>query len=317
MDGIASLTEQYATKDRGGGVALGNCFMVYTKATSLSPIWYHRTANTGYPADLVNAAVAIERSLPVHDRHGTEHVALTSLPVPSDPPYNDVERLPWFFMHASVSKKHGIVGEGCMVQTMLLILHRPWCVLELCCSNSSLLRSVLGFLRLAARDDSKTYGWALSLVEYELSRRASCQALPEEERFGKAKLHHVCAGIFLASVNSFNGLWLRTICTCAIKLDIPVSDVGRLLSSSVDPSLQMPCIQSPFRTAQLLSMPKRPAYCSLQLRQNNYLKSSSSFSGLPRPWSDAGTSKTVGNGMRSFLIKLYAETIADATAWVK
>ncbi|KGO47844.1 hypothetical protein PEX1_056050 [Penicillium expansum] len=238
------LAQICASFDEGGGVALGDAFVIYSIVAS-SPDWSTTAFKSGLQAELISAASAVGNAIPVLvTTEKVFTVDLVSLPCLEHPPFNSAretsprDSLPWFLINASKFPKHQIVGRETLVESLLVILQRPWCVLELCCCNSPAISAIHQFATIAAKIIPEIYNNALVLLHQELRRR-TVPSLGDLKhlKLSFAKLDttwftikEVYTNLSSSRLRSHNSFWLRLISTCALYLDISCSDLVRILS---------------------------------------------------------------------------------------
>ncbi|OKL59294.1 hypothetical protein UA08_05222 [Talaromyces atroroseus] len=160
---------------------------------------------------------------------------------------------PHFLLNAALHERHCIIGRDSPIETLLVLLRRPWCVLEICVSNrheknTGVLEAMLTFARTAQEFDYAGYRTAVFLLEYELLARARTRvychshAMKQGECFGRAnaeskgysfnssrRVYAMCNTVFLPSLMSFNSFWIRLICVCAIELGVSFSCMINML----------------------------------------------------------------------------------------
>jgi hypothetical protein len=216
--------------DRGGGVSNEqNTFLVY----SVRPIpsAWPAAPSAEQRSQLEITANAIAEQLEIwHDFSIVRAMTLRPLPlsgVPDDDRTSIGRRLPWFFINAATNGAIAIVGRESYVQTMLCVLRRPWCILELCCVNTSALRLLLRFATQAAEFDVDGYLPAVGLLSHELRMRECRFAVKSCPDGVPQKM--VLKSLCLAAEESFNALWLRAIYETAFELKIAFSELGGML----------------------------------------------------------------------------------------
>lgn len=227
---MKSGPELCVAADIGGGVAIGDTFLVY----SVAVVPEIPLVSADSLPRLEAAAKAVAEKLPIHlENSNIDLSQLGRVPFPGDPAAKMIRRLPWFYIHAAGFKKHAVVGKISLVDTLLRVLSRPWCVLELCCMpDKENISALLRFAHKAYELDSKIYTGAVRLITHELETRDA----PDSTRYylddqPSPLLEEVYAALFLPSENSYNSLWLRIIYTCALQLNVSFSELGRLLDS--------------------------------------------------------------------------------------
>lgn len=224
---LPTLCSRY---DHGAGGLVGSSFVIYTVAT-LPPTL--QLLSLTPPTTLATLASTVADRIPINL---SIKGGLISLPSPalSTAGGREVDRLPWFFINAARYSKHTIAGRGSIVETLLTVLRRPWCVLELCCTPISTVQSLLAFAEYADGFDQAGYSAAVALFRHELTARAHpdlslCRGALNPSR-SVAALRSLCSAVFSTSLRSYNGFWLRLICVSAFWLGISYSRLGLLLN---------------------------------------------------------------------------------------
>jgi hypothetical protein len=245
------LSQLCASFDKGGGVALGDAFAIYSVVAS-SPDWSTTSSKSRFQAELISAASAVGNVIPVLvTTENVFTVNIVSLPCLKHPPFNSAREisphdcLPWFLINASKFSKHQIVGRKDIVESLLMILQRPWCVLELCCCDSPTISAIHRFAVIATQLNPELYNHALVLLHQELRRRT----IPSFGDIKPSKLSLIKPWISFAELDitwfslkevytelsssrlrSHNSFWLRLISTCAPYLGMSCSDLVCILS---------------------------------------------------------------------------------------
>lgn len=260
-NGLSSPLSECAAKDTGGGVSLNYVFAIYSTAT-LPPIWrdiLHAapSATEIHIKSLEALANKISDFLPIHTSwddiksspSSYKNDQIQSLP-PTFPTINFSSSIvtqqitkhkPHFLINAALHERHCIIGQDSRLQTLLVILRRPWCVLEICVSNlhkTDVLEAVLAFAKTAQELDCSGYSTAVFLLEYELeTRRCYFQAVKHrssslkehvtvmidrshlrlQKGSSSRQVYKMCNTVFLPSLKSFNSFWIRLICVSAIE----------------------------------------------------------------------------------------------------
>ncbi|KAL4915625.1 hypothetical protein BDW62DRAFT_122588 [Aspergillus aurantiobrunneus] len=223
-----------AALDHGGGVRFGpQTFAIYSCAP-LPPSFELVKQNDALGAQLKTSASRVCKTLPVYVNFKAPAVAqLCSLPVPrAQPPANTIYRLPWFLINSATLNEHCVVGRGSVVESLLVILQRPWCVLEVCCADIETVATVREFAVLAAQADPESYNAAVRLLNHEYRARISPVISdvfhvvdPPASPCSEKVLRDIYAATTL--IRSYNRFWLPLICSCAVYLDLPLSEVVR------------------------------------------------------------------------------------------
>ncbi len=209
--------------DHGGGVFINSTFMVYT-LNSYPPSLTQEMLDPPHPLKV--AASRIVSHIPfVFHLSSTDE--MTSLPVPGNVE-DEIHRIPYFFANAATCKRGlCVAGRDSVIETLLAVLRRPWCVLELCCASDDAV-SALSQFALAARDIHPSgYTAAVFLLQHELATRGPHQICTARSDY--SRLLEVCKTVFSISSNSYNGFWLRLVCCVAVGMGLQYSVVGQML----------------------------------------------------------------------------------------
>lgn len=249
-----------ASYDVGGGVALGDSFAIYS-ITAFLPDRSRIRANSTIYAELTTAAFAVTGMLPVLVHLRDMASDLVSLPCPTHHSQKrtgksmTVDCFPWYLINAGKYSKHCVVGRDNIVESLLVVLQRPWCVLELCCCDTPTIAAIHGFATVAMRIDRTRYRSAVRLISHELTRRTGDQAenlepcrvsLLASWRDGKSMdqiwndVYATYADLSQHSLRSHNGFWLCLISVCAVYLGVACSELVQQLWDAA----QMPALVS-------------------------------------------------------------------------
>lgn len=251
------LSQLCASSDEGGGVALGDSFAIYSiVATSLD--WSTTSSKYEFQGELISAASAVENVIPVLvTTENVFTVNIVSLPCLKHPPFNPAreisphDSLPWFLINASKFSKHQIVGHKDIVESLLIILQRPWCVLELCCCDSLAISAIHRFAVIATKLNPRLYKHALLLLHQELRRR-TIPSIGDIKPFIIPRISfadfdniffpikEVYKELSSKRLPSHNSFWLRLISTCALYLGISCSNLVRILSNMTPTGVDFP-----------------------------------------------------------------------------
>lgn len=246
-----TLPEMCAEYDKGGGVRFKENFVIYTTAP-LSPSLRSTITGRSSCPRLTAAAARILNTIPIYyNRHEVLEADLVSLLRPTN------DQKPWWIMHAAMNKSHCIVGTNNVVETLLLVLRRPWCVLELCGTSLATLESLYAFATLASDINPKEYAAAIALLSHELSKKSGMESREKHgQKVSMQAIQSFCADIFTASENSYNGFWMRALCVCALWLDVSFSEMAlRLLDQEKSSGALQPRISRPLHTLSTCSYP--------------------------------------------------------------
>ncbi|RAL08835.1 uncharacterized protein BO97DRAFT_472790 [Aspergillus homomorphus CBS 101889] len=224
-----------AQLDQGGGVRFGSqTFAIYSCAPLPSSCQRLQNDVATY-ARLTASAGRVCETLPVLVNLEPSALAqLASLPVPSSPPVGAIPTVPWFLLRASMFERHCVIGSQSAVESLLVVLQRPWCVLEACCCNSETIAALRGFAQLAAQVDPSRYDAAVRLFSHEIWVRGSSttDGIPRPavscvSRASLATVRTIYVASTLTAVTSYNRFWLSLICSCAVYLEVSFSEVVR------------------------------------------------------------------------------------------
>lgn len=236
-----SLLQACAIHDRGGGVSLtDDVFAIYSTAV-LPSFWQkilQRESDSISP--LRQAASTVAATSPIYTAwESLPANGLVSLPCPPAQKDTLVQK-PWFLINAAISREHCIIGQGSVVETLLVVLRRPWCVLEICCSSNSVtIAAVLDFALLARMFDPTGYDTAVYLLTHEFRRRTFTghgiwvAGESYRSRASVADLRDVCSAVFVPSTRSYNSFWICLICVCAVELALPLSTIVRAMTDDI------------------------------------------------------------------------------------
>ena len=266
-----SITQICASYDLGGGVSLGGSFVIYSVATPLKPSSNIRGSSKLY-TELQRAASCVAEVIPVYLSSGPGmRTKFISLPYPNQNNHaqqrKETKRAnpvvgspPWFLINAAISPRHCIAGQNSVVETLLTILQRPWCVLEVCCCDIRTVAAVYKFAVAAEKrvdSNSRTYGAAVRLLGHELRKRGinANNEKPEDSSTHPLPLSLECPSSELWNddsvripstmftriretygdlainngLRSHNPFWLCLISVCAVYLGISCSSFAKTL----------------------------------------------------------------------------------------
>lgn len=276
----SSLLLTCAENDKGGGVSLNHVIFAIYSTAKLPSLWTDIVPTTPpatslYVKRLQKLANSISIYLPIciswddvrslwpRENHQilslnkslpTSSAASVSSYIARDSIRREVTgQKPQFLINAALYKEHCIVGQGSIVETLLVVLRRPWCVLEICVSIShdiDVLQEILAFAKIAQERDYTGYSTAVFLLEYEIAvrdRQHRYQAIDKlrkcfgddthyliersvwswapprrkrDSRFSSRRVYEMCNTVFIPSLKSFNSFWIRLLCVSAIELEV-------------------------------------------------------------------------------------------------
>lgn len=237
-----------ALYDVGGGVCLADSFAIYS-VVAFPPKWATIEIDHIICSQLEEAASLVATKIPIlsnlRDHPGLD---LVSLPCPPRGPAqgnictSPVDSLPWFLIHAARYSKHCVLGRSDALISLLVVLQRPWCILELCCCDTPTVAALHNLATLAMKFDALTYRPALELLAHELSCRIDNP--PNLPRVNHSiGVTHRCPqqrGAFnlykelsRSSLRSHNSFWIGLISICAVYLGLAFSDITKILGDLV------------------------------------------------------------------------------------
>lgn len=240
---MQTISELCARYDNGAGVSIGGgTFAIYSVA-SLPQRWHDLLQSSSVLLSrLAVLASAVASTIPIyHSVNDLSSCNLISLPRPLVEENNSpLANRPWFLINAAVSERHCIVGNNSLIESLLAVLRRPWCILEICCSSLATVDAMLDFAVVVAEIDQRGYSASVVLLSHEKTRRKTKtdgaedgSPLPRFETCGPYRslkgLQEVCAVIFAAGIRSYNAFWLGLICVCGVELDISFSELSQAL----------------------------------------------------------------------------------------
>lgn len=270
-----------ASYDLGGGVGLGDSFAIHSIAALSSACKLHQDGSKG-DAELAEAASEVTQLLPVWIT--LEDVALgrfSSLPYPTQDPakldrtHHPLNHPPWFLVNAAASMNHCILGQGSAVESLLMVLRQPWCVLEICCCDIQTVTRVSEFATLAEKIHPGDYTIAIRLLSHELeariadkSRVSNCDTnwLDDRSDYWMIPLPTLVltrtfyTDLFFHGRQSRNPFWLCLIVICAVSLNLAFSDLAGYLFGDADYRSTLECLEK----ATLFTLPP-------ELRKANFV----------------------------------------------
>ena len=241
-----------ASYDHGGGVGLGENFVIYTISHSQPHLELVESDFLKTLASNVARYVKIYYTLPADVcLHSLPHESVYKHPrlMQKYLKQKDRPQLPSFFVNAASSQTICIAGIKDDVTTLLGILRRPWCVLELCSVGREATKALLVFARAASSVDCSGYAGSAALLRYQLDCREG--DVLDRRRSGirdggywkswrlykggrRSVLKNICEAVFESTLGSFNGFYIRAIISCAVEVEVGWAAMGRFLAGSKD-----------------------------------------------------------------------------------
>ena len=227
---------------------LADSFAIYSVVAS-PPRWSTIRFDPRIYSELENAASTVAGTLPVLTTLPSNRLPdLGSLERPSrqhlenNATLRPCENLPWFLINAARYSKHCILGQNSVLDSLLIVLQRPWCILELCCCNTPTIVAVQAFVTVAIKFDYVTYSPASRILAHEILQRKQrhchdfgsvyLRSTPQHRRISSSS----CPDVFLiykelswSCLQSHNPFWVGLICTCAVWLGVSFSDLTLIL----------------------------------------------------------------------------------------
>lgn len=235
--------------DLGGGVRLGDAFAIYS-VVAFSPNWNSINHDPEVHNELEDALSSVMAILPIYTvipRTAWDDIG--SLPGPrQDAGTGPWDHLPLFLMNAARFQKHCVLGHHTAMETLLRILQRPWCVLELCCCRTSIVTAVLNFASAASRTDPAIYDPAIEILSYELAIRSDIRIIhlavyqPPNDYWSKVRV--IYTALSPSRLLSHNSLWIGILCACAVYLGVSFSNLTAKLWDPPSASLGRRILQT-------------------------------------------------------------------------
>ncbi|PLB44646.1 hypothetical protein P170DRAFT_480396 [Aspergillus steynii IBT 23096] len=260
-----------ACYDFGGGVGLGDSFAIHSIAAFSSGRKLRQDGSLG-DAELAEAATAVTQLLPVWIN--LEDVApgqFSSLPHPTHDPAmpgktHPLDHPPWFLVNAAASRNHCILGQDCAVESLLMVLRQPWCVLEICCCDTQTVTRVSKFAIIAEKIYPGNYTIAIKLFSHELetrivdrTRTLDCNINCLDDRLDDWMVPHptlamvrtLYTDLFFHGRHSRNPFWLCLMVVCAVSLNLAFSDLAGYLFDDANYRSTLQCLEK----TTLLALP--------------------------------------------------------------
>ncbi|KAJ5156352.1 hypothetical protein N7492_009155 [Penicillium capsulatum] len=243
--------------DFGGGVTLGDAFAIYS-VVAFPPNWNSINYDPDTQGELTDALSSVTRVLPIYVELPESALGdIRSLATPRQQSTTSPRNhLPMFLMNAARSRKHCVLGHRTAEESLLRILQRPWCVLELCCCQTSIVVAVQNFASAASRIDRDIYDPANQLLSYELARRSELRPSDltmfghlTSQRFQSQassaswpESRAIYTALSPSRLLSHNPFWIGVLCACAVYLGVSISHLSLMLWSppGVSPSTMTP-----------------------------------------------------------------------------
>ncbi|KAK1139355.1 hypothetical protein N8T08_000806 [Aspergillus melleus] len=259
----SALGQICACYDLGGGVGLGDSFAIHSIAALSSGRKLHQDRSIR-DAELAEAASAVTELLPVWiDLADVAPGRFSSLPYPTHDPAtpgkpHPFDHPPWFLVNVAASKYHCILGQNCVVESLLMVLRQPWCVLEICCCATKTVILVSQFATIAEKIYPGSYTIAIRLLSHEMETRAADRAGTSDsainwtdDRLGAlmiprptlALVRSLYTDLFFHGRQSRNPFWLCLIVVCAVSLDIAFSDLAGHLFDDANYRSTLECLE--------------------------------------------------------------------------
>lgn len=243
--------------DVGGGVHLEGRFAIYSIAAAPSS-WKRDEIDQELLAELENTASVVAQRLPILTTTSPDlTTCLSSLPCPPRQRRKEAfvelcNGRPWFLINAALYTRHCILGCHNALESLLMVLQRPWCILELCCCETPVVAAIHDFVMAAAKLGPVIYRPAVILLSHEISQRTKiCCSQPHPLVSTTSRRWRLTSGkprpdaiagykeLSRNSIRSHKSFWIGLIVTCAIHLELPFCDVILTLGES-SPAASLP-----------------------------------------------------------------------------
>ncbi|KAJ5464362.1 uncharacterized protein N7458_000048 [Penicillium daleae] len=238
-----------ALYDAGGGVRFSDSFAIYS-IVAFPPEWATIKLDPIIIDQLERAASLVATKIPILSKLPEPPLPdLVSLPCPprtlsqSDSRTSPCDQLPWFLIHAATYPKHCVFGRSDSLASLLVVLQRPWCILELCCCDASTIAALHDFAILALEIDGPTYSPAVTLLAHELSHRKDGHSKSSPVKSLASTTQNDPEGhdafamyreLSRSCLRSHNSFWIGLITACAVYLGVAFSDLTKMLGDLVD-----------------------------------------------------------------------------------
>lgn len=251
-----------AGQDTGGGLENDGRFLIltHTRGVTLGEVvqddrlWLEKLRRL--TDDICKRLEILTSSQQLHD-HPIKALKYTS----------DAPGIPWFFVNAARSSRHCIVGTGTASDTLISVLQRPWCALEICCIRDVwVVEKLLAFAKLLSEVNPfhNVIRPALSMLEAELRHRTLSNAITVENTWLSyrapmsrldTRIRDTSSIIFAISLSSRKGTWLCAIFTMLVALDTSIGTIAASLASPQVSVLEARVTGFPLGQAVLLEAP--------------------------------------------------------------
>lgn len=247
-EGRLTPAQRCSRYDFGGGVRFGDTFAIYS-VVAFPPNWNSINHHPKVHNELEDALSSVTAILPIHTvLSGSAWMEIGSLPSRRrHATTTPCSHLPLFLMNAARFKKHCVLGHHTAMESLLRILQRPWCVLELCCCETPIVAAVRGFANAASRID-RAYDPAAQVLSYELAKRsddsASHSAVCQTPNHCWPKVCAIYAALSPSRLLSHESFWIGLLCACAVYLGVSFSNLTTMLWDPPSASLSRGILQT-------------------------------------------------------------------------
>lgn len=228
--------------DQGGGISIKDAFVIHSVA-KIPQEWDILVQEPFVKQVLTKKASAVAASIPFYSGESENKNELLSSVKQLRCIWQEETRSvlmnarPQFLFNCAVMEQRCLVGEEAdLVRTLLVVLQRPWCVLEMCCCDTATLHTILEFVQAAAKLDHKNYALSVILLLHEKKTRE----LSSRESYHRSELRGWKKGsetlrqyAFIIESSSktvsLNVLWLRILSICGLELGWSYSELLKCL----------------------------------------------------------------------------------------
>jgi hypothetical protein len=228
--------------DQGGGISIKDAFVIHSVA-KLPQDWDILLHKPFVKQILNNKALAVAAAIPFYSEESNNQNELRSSVKQLRCIWEDDKKSvlmnarPQFLFNCVMIEQRCLVGEEAdLVRTLLVVLQRPWCVLEICCCDTVTLHAMLDFAQVAAIFDNKNYALSVILLQHEKrardwsSHRSYHRSGHRGWRSEKETLQQYAIIIESSTKTvSLNLLWLRILSICGLELNWSYSELLRCL----------------------------------------------------------------------------------------
>jgi hypothetical protein len=228
--------------DQGGGISIKDAFVIHSVA-KVPQEWDNLLQKPFVKQTLNYKALVVAAAIPFYSEESKNQNELRSSVKQLRCIWEEEKKSvlmnarPQFLFNCAVIEQRCLVGEEAdLVRTLLVVLQRPWCVLEVCCCDTATLQAMLDFVQVAANLDNKSYALSEILLQHEKRTRGLSSHEPSRRsrhRGWKKEKETLRQYTFIIESStktvSLNLLWLRIVFICGLELNWSYSELLKSL----------------------------------------------------------------------------------------